>query len=288
MLDAVASAAVWTRGRHRATVGRRGARLAPGARLVLIRAGPSHLTIRSVAVGALARAAHQGASSLPANRDRSVDGERDHDERDTPAEEAERAPAEWEVVRYPRGTASAQRSERPRRTYRRRGRAPALACHQSERSRNRGAKLFERVAKATGLIARRRRGRGFAESDSRNRQMTVRTVFAHVDRQPPTARRPPSWERRLIRRASSGDAIARRAVRGMYEPMVRRIACTLYLPQVETATTWHGTQRVGVIDAARAWDPSRGVPFSCFARLCATPRGSAWRSARRAPTSIRS
>jgi RNA polymerase sporulation-specific sigma factor len=50
--------------------------------------------------------------------------------------------------------------------------------------------------------------------------------------------------------------------------MVRRIAHTLFLPGGDRDDLAQEA-RVGVIDAARTWDPHRGVPFSCFARLCA-------------------
>jgi RNA polymerase sigma factor (sigma-70 family) len=77
------------------------------------------------------------------------------------------------------------------------------------------------------------------------------------------------WERRLIRAARRGDAASQARLLSIYEPMVRRIARTLYLPGGDRDDLAQEA-RVGVIDAARTWDPARGVPFSNFAWLCAT------------------
>lgn len=77
-----------------------------------------------------------------------------------------------------------------------------------------------------------------------------------------------SWERRLIRAATGGDADAQARLLMLYEPMVRRIARDHFLPGGDRDDLAQEA-RVGVIDAARVWDPRRGVPFSSFARLCA-------------------
>ena len=68
--------------------------------------------------------------------------------------------------------------------------------------------------------------------------------------------------------AGRGNAGARAAVHA-YEPMVRHLAHRFYLPGGEPQDLAEQA-RIGVIDAARTWDPSSGVPFSSFAWLCAT------------------
>ena len=89
---------------------------------------------------------------------------------------------------------------------------------------------------------------------------------------PDESRRQPrpttNWERRLIRSAGRGDAVAQSRLLALYEPMVRRIARRLFLPGGDRDDLAQEA-RVGVIDAARVWNPRRGVPFSSFAYLCA-------------------
>jgi RNA polymerase sporulation-specific sigma factor len=103
---------------------------------------------------------------------------------------------------------------------------------------------------------------------SENRQRPAvrsRRMPAHSRGRP----RPTSiWERRLIRAARNGDPVALTRLLSLYEPMVRRIARTLYLPGGDRDDLAQEA-RLGVIDAARSWDPARGVPFSSFAWLCA-------------------
>ena len=81
----------------------------------------------------------------------------------------------------------------------------------------------------------------------------------------PTAAR----ERRLVLAAGRGDAGAQAELLHAYEPMVRHLAHRFYLPGGEPQDLAQQA-RIGVIDAARTWDPSSGVPFSSFAWLCAT------------------
>ena len=76
-------------------------------------------------------------------------------------------------------------------------------------------------------------------------------------------------ERRLIRAAKRGDQAAQAELLRCYEPLVRHIARTLYMPGGETKDLAQ-CARVGILDAMRAWDPKRGVPFRAFAWLCAT------------------
>jgi RNA polymerase sporulation-specific sigma factor len=75
-------------------------------------------------------------------------------------------------------------------------------------------------------------------------------------------------ERRLIRAAKRGDRRALAELLRRYEPMVRYIARGLYLPGGETDDLAQSA-RLGIVDATRAWDPKRGVPFRSFAWLCA-------------------
>jgi len=75
-------------------------------------------------------------------------------------------------------------------------------------------------------------------------------------------------ERRLIRAAKRGDRAAQAELLSRYEPLVRRIARTLHLPGGEADDLAHRA-RIGIIDALRAWDPARRVPFRSFAWLCA-------------------
>lgn len=76
------------------------------------------------------------------------------------------------------------------------------------------------------------------------------------------------WERRLIRAAKGGDRRAEAEILRRYEPLVRRIARTLYLPGGE-ADDLAQCARLGITDAIHAWDPQRRVPFRSFAWLCA-------------------
>jgi RNA polymerase sporulation-specific sigma factor len=78
----------------------------------------------------------------------------------------------------------------------------------------------------------------------------------------------PLWERRLIQRAKRGDRDAQAELLRLYEPLVRRIAGTLYLEGGERDDLAQ-CARVGIVDAARCWDPGRRVPFRSFAWLCA-------------------
>jgi RNA polymerase sporulation-specific sigma factor len=91
----------------------------------------------------------------------------------------------------------------------------------------------------------------------------------------------PLWERRLIERAKRGDGVAQAELLELYEPLVRRIARTLYLPGGDREDLAQSA-RLGIIDAARSWDPTRRVPFRAFAWLCAV------REARMAVNSARS
>jgi RNA polymerase sporulation-specific sigma factor len=89
------------------------------------------------------------------------------------------------------------------------------------------------------------------------------------------------WERRLIGRAKRGDRVAQAELLELYEPLVRGVARSLYLPGGERDDLAQ-CARLGVVDAARSWDPSRRVPFRAFAWLCAV------REARMAVNSARS
>jgi RNA polymerase sigma factor (sigma-70 family) len=75
-------------------------------------------------------------------------------------------------------------------------------------------------------------------------------------------------ERRLIRAAKRGDRAAQAELLRRYEPLVRRIARTLYMPGGESDDLAQ-CARLGILDAIRAWDPERRVPFRSFAWLCA-------------------
>jgi RNA polymerase sigma-H factor len=78
----------------------------------------------------------------------------------------------------------------------------------------------------------------------------------------------PIWEKRLIRAASRGDRVAEARLLTLYEPMARRIARTLHMPGGEREDLAQEA-RLGILDAIRAWDPERRVPFKSFAWLCA-------------------
>jgi hypothetical protein len=97
--------------------------------------------------------------------------------------------------------------------------------------------------------------------DRRNRQRPRLRSRSMPDHRCTRARPTTIWERRLIRAARRGDAASQARLLSIYEPMVRRIARTLYLPGGDRDDLAQEA-RVGVIDAARTWDPARGVPFS--------------------------
>jgi RNA polymerase sporulation-specific sigma factor len=78
----------------------------------------------------------------------------------------------------------------------------------------------------------------------------------------------PIWEKRLIRAAKRGDRAAEARLLNLYEPMARRIARTLHMPGGEREDLAQEA-RLGILDAIRAWDPERRVPFKSFAWLCA-------------------
>jgi RNA polymerase sporulation-specific sigma factor len=78
----------------------------------------------------------------------------------------------------------------------------------------------------------------------------------------------PIWEKRLIRAARRGDRAAETRLLNLYEPMARRIARTLHMPGGEREDLAQEA-RLGILDAIRAWDPERRVPFKSFAWLCA-------------------
>ena len=78
----------------------------------------------------------------------------------------------------------------------------------------------------------------------------------------------PLWEQRLIRAAKTGDRRAEARLLDLYEPMVRRISGSHYLPGGEREDLAQEA-RLGILAAIRAWDPDRRVPFRCFAWLCA-------------------
>jgi RNA polymerase sporulation-specific sigma factor len=90
-----------------------------------------------------------------------------------------------------------------------------------------------------------------------------------------------SRERRLIGAARRGEPAAQTRLLAVYEPLVRRIARTLFLPGGDRDDLAQAA-RLGVIDAARCWDPARGVPFGSFARLCAVREARMALSAARA------
>jgi RNA polymerase sporulation-specific sigma factor len=75
-------------------------------------------------------------------------------------------------------------------------------------------------------------------------------------------------ERRLIRDAKRGDRVAEARLLALYEPMVRYIALTHFMPGGEREDLAQQA-RIGIFDAIHAWDPRRRVPFRSFAWLCA-------------------
>ena len=91
----------------------------------------------------------------------------------------------------------------------------------------------------------------------------------------------PLWEQRLIRAAKRGDRDAEAQLLELYEPMVRRIAGSLYLPGGEREDLAQEA-RLGIFAAIRGWDSSRSVPFRCFAWLCALREANTAVSAARA------
>jgi RNA polymerase sporulation-specific sigma factor len=78
----------------------------------------------------------------------------------------------------------------------------------------------------------------------------------------------PLWERRLLDASRRGDRAAETRLLELYEPMVRCITATLYLPGGERDDL-DQEARLGILQAIHGWDPERRVPFRCFAWLCA-------------------
>ena len=78
----------------------------------------------------------------------------------------------------------------------------------------------------------------------------------------------PLWEQQHIGAAKRGDRVAEAQLLDLYEPMVRRITGSLYLPGGEREDLAQEA-RLGILAAIRTWDPDRSVPFRCFAWLCA-------------------
>ena len=91
----------------------------------------------------------------------------------------------------------------------------------------------------------------------------------------------PLWEQRLIGATKRGDGLAEAQLLSLYEPMVRRITGSLYLPGGEREDLAQEA-RIGILAAIRAWDPDRRVPFRCFAWLCAVREARAAVNAARA------
>ncbi len=83
-----------------------------------------------------------------------------------------------------------------------------------------------------------------------------------------SAAAPAFLERRLIRDAQRGDRTAQARLLDRYEPMARRIALAHFLPGGERDDLAQHA-RLGIVCAMRVWDPSRRVPFSSLAWLCA-------------------
>lgn len=77
-----------------------------------------------------------------------------------------------------------------------------------------------------------------------------------------------STERWLIQAAKAGDRQAENYLVRSYEPLLRSITRRFYLPGGQSADLVQEA-RVGVVQAIKAWDPSRRVPFASFAALCA-------------------
>jgi len=75
-------------------------------------------------------------------------------------------------------------------------------------------------------------------------------------------------ERRLIADAKRGDQMAQVRLLAEYEPMVRKMSRQFKLPGGERDDLAQEA-RWGVVEAMRAWDAERGVPFHVFAKLCA-------------------
>jgi RNA polymerase sporulation-specific sigma factor len=61
------------------------------------------------------------------------------------------------------------------------------------------------------------------------------------------------WERRLIGREQRGDRVAQAELLELYEPLVRGVARSLYLPGGDRDDLAQ-CARLGIIDAARSWD----------------------------------
>jgi RNA polymerase sporulation-specific sigma factor len=82
-------------------------------------------------------------------------------------------------------------------------------------------------------------------------------------RPPPVAMT--SSERWLIRAARRGDAVAEAQLLRHFEPLVRRVAATFYLPGGDSDDLAQSA-RVGLHEAIHAWEPDGSEPFGAFAR----------------------
>jgi DNA-directed RNA polymerase specialized sigma24 family protein len=82
----------------------------------------------------------------------------------------------------------------------------------------------------------------------------------------------PLWEQRLIRAAKRGDRLAEARLLELYEPMVRRIAGSLYLPGGEREDLAQEA-RLGILGAIRAWDPRPVCAVSLLRLAVRSPRG---------------
>jgi RNA polymerase sporulation-specific sigma factor len=101
-----------------------------------------------------------------------------------------------------------------------------------------------------------------------------------IDRPSRRPRDTSPWERRLVLAAARKEAAAQNRLLMLYEPMIRRVTRGLFLPGGDRQDLAQAG-RLGILQAACAWDVTRGVPFSAFARLCASREiGMALASAR--------
>src|SRR5215212_6035273 len=85
------------------------------------------------------------------------------------------------------------------------------------------------------------------------------------------------WEQRLIGAAKRGDHVAEAQLLDLYEPMVRRIAASLYLPGGEREDLAQEA-RLGILAAIRAWTPAARCRFDasrgCAACVRPTPQST--------------